>query len=59
MTENINTTIRISSTEAVELLRVLADADERTLGGELAWLIKQECVRRGIPVTVPVSQPQP
>lgn len=44
--------IRTSDVEAGELLRHLADKDMRSMGNEVAWLIRQEYARR-------YSQPNP
>jgi hypothetical protein len=55
MTENPsneNFTIRISDPEAIQMLRFLAQADLRSMGMELAFLIRQEYAKR-------FSQPSP
>lgn len=44
--------IQMNDTDAAELLKKLAQHDLRTLGNEVAWLIRQEWARR-------YSQPNP
>ena len=44
--------IRTSDLEAGELLRHLAEEDMRSMGNEIAWIIRQEFARR-------YSQPNP
>jgi hypothetical protein len=38
--------IRVSDQEALGMIRVLAEQDLRSIGNEVAWLIRQEYARR-------------
>jgi hypothetical protein len=38
--------IRVTDQSALEMIRVLAKDDLRTMGDQVAWLIRQEYVRR-------------
>lgn len=49
--------IRTSDVEAGEMLRRLAEEDMRSIGNEVAWIIRQEFARRYPPT--PAEQPQP
>lgn len=44
--------IRVSDDEALSMIRILAEQDMRSMGNEVAWLIRQEFARR-------FSQPNP
>jgi len=44
--------IRITDQEALAMIRTLADQDLRSMGSQVAWLIRQEWARRH-------SQPNP
>ena len=44
--------VRISDEEALAMVRVLAEEDMRSIGMQVAWLIRQEYARR-------FSQPNP
>jgi len=47
--------IRTSDMEAGELLRKLADDDMRSIGNEVAWIIRQEYNRRYGPAQSAIS----
>lgn len=49
--------IRTSDVEAGIMLRFLADEDLRSIGNEVAWLIRQEYLRRHPASTNVESQP--
>ena len=38
--------MRITDNDALEMIRVLSEADLRSMGAEVAWLIRQEYARR-------------
>ncbi|MDI6770134.1 MAG: hypothetical protein QMD04_10735 [Anaerolineales bacterium] len=44
--------IRVPDDEALSMIRILAEQDLRSMGAEVAWLIRQEYARR-------YSQPNP
>ena len=46
MPENFSTMIRVVDQEALEMLRIMAEKDLRSLGNFTAWLIRQEYSRR-------------
>lgn len=41
-----DTLIRVPDTEAVEMLRNLTQVDMRSMGNEVAWIVRQEWARR-------------
>jgi hypothetical protein len=45
---SISQLIRVNDDEAVEMLRALADMDQRSMGKEVAWLIRREFTARGL-----------
>ena len=47
-----NQLIRVNDDEALSMIRILAEQDLRSMGAEVAWLIRQEYARR-------FSQPNP
>ena len=50
--------IRTSDTEAGDFLRLLAEKDMRSMGNEVAWLIRQEYARRFVQAAAQVSAPK-
>jgi len=44
--------IRLADSEAADMVQKLSEMDVRSMGGEVAWLIRQEYARR-------FSQPNP
>jgi hypothetical protein len=41
-----NQLIRVNDVEALEMIRTLSEQDLRSMGAEVAWLIRQEWARR-------------
>jgi hypothetical protein len=55
---DINSLIRVSDKDALEMIRKLADHDLRSIGSEVAWLVRQEWERRRLPAATALHGPE-